>query len=267
MTALPVDWFEVLDVDPEDVARVGHSLAEYALEYETPDPTQFEEGVVERELMLATTLADAATLLVLIDQGVASEILARGARLYERAGAPEAWTLGLASNGFWQPSRDERDGSMAPPPSEPISSLAALYYDQEVELGNLHTPWRAAGALRDNAGLGWSLAGVPASMFEQFVAYARGSRVEAMAGALDRIVERADEPIRFAQELDRWRWQRFLADVPLIDLELVALGHVASRVDGGLIEQVRNRDLSPARVALLVGMRLSEAPPPRDHLG
>lgn len=267
MTAIPLDWFEVLEVDPEDVARVGYSLAEYALEFEAPDPTQSEEATVERELMLATTLTDAATLLVLIDQGVASELLAQGATLYERAGAPEAWTLGLACNGSWQPSRDRRDGWPVPPPSDPISSLAALYYDQEVQLGNPRTPWRAASGLRDNAGLGWSLAGVPTSMFAQFVAYAREHQLEGMVRVLDRIVERADELIRFAQELDSWRWRKFLADVPLIDPEMLALGCVASRVDDSLVEQVQNHDLSPARVALLVGMSISAEPPPESHLG
>jgi hypothetical protein len=276
VTVIPLDWFEVLEVDPEDVARVGYSLAEYASEFETPDLTQSEEITAERELMWATTLTDAATLLVLIDQGVASELLAQGATLYERAGAPEAWTLGLACNGSWQPStmpdpalvreRNRRGGwPPLPPPSDPISSLAALYYDQEVQLGRSRTPWRAASALGDNPGLGWSLAGVPASMFAQFVAYARQGQLGDTVRLLDRIVERADETIRFAQELDSWRWQRFLADVPLVDPETLALGCVASRVDRSLVEQVLNRDLSPARIALLIGMSIGANPPREGH--
>ena len=267
MTAIPLDWFEVLEVDPEDVARVGYSLAEYAREFEAPDPEQPGEVTVERVLLLATTLTDAATLLVVIDQGLASDLLAQGATLYESVGAPEAWTLGLASNGSWRPSRSRRNRWPFPRPSEAISSLAALYYDQEVRLGNPRSPWRAASAFREKAGLGWSLAGVPASMFAEFVAHARERNFEGMVRLLDRIVERVNESIRFAQELDSGHWRKFLADVPLIDLEIVALGCVAARVDDNLVDQVRDQELSPARVALLVSMGISADPSPERHFG
>ncbi|WP_435769898.1 hypothetical protein [Nocardioides sp. SYSU DS0651] len=255
MTAAPATWFDALQVDPDDVARVGYSLLEYADDHETPRLAQ-DESTVEGQLMLATTITEAASMLVLLDPAVAVDGLVRAANLYAVVGAPEAWVVGMACGGAWRPPLGGRDAARIDRPSDAMSALAALNaHLEEVDRGRPGV-WESAYAFGDNPALGWTATGVPAGMFAEFARRVRQADLERAAGAMDAIIERADEILRTVQETDQRRWQRLSADVSLIDPELLALGCVASRVDSDFVGQVEARDLSPARVAVLAGTRL-----------
>lgn len=198
MTDAPPGWFDALRVDPDDVARVGYSLAEYALEHEGDAAVSEEErgDLVELRLMRAATLADAASLLVLVDVDAALRLFAESAALLERMDAPEVWTLGLACRGVWEPSESvARRGGLARP-SDGIASLAALFYQQESERGNPHSGWEWASGFGDNPSHGWTATGVPARLLADFARRARDHDVDGTLEALDRVVRRADETIQ-----------------------------------------------------------------------
>jgi hypothetical protein len=254
-----MSWFEALGVDRDDVARVGYNLAAYAREHEVDEPDRPDEGepVLERRLMRATTLLDAASLLVLINAFEAGRLLRESASLFEQADAPEAWTVGLACWGAWQPSPSSARPQGPARPTDAIASLAALFYDQELERGDPNSAWQVARSFGDNPSIGYTVTGIPARLFREFADHARRNDLLGALDSLEQIIRRADETIRDVQQEDNYHWRRFVAEVPLLDPVLLALAGVAARVDG-LVDEMHDSPLTPARVTILSGARIGE---------
>ncbi|MXG92052.1 hypothetical protein [Nocardioides flavescens] len=264
MSETPTDWFRALGVDAQAVGQVGFSLAAYADDFESPRAER-ADATDEDRLMLATTLTDAATLLAVVEPTAASERLAQAAAFFEAAAAPEAWVVGMASGGVWEPRQVQEGGSTIGPPSPAMSSLIRAYALQELVRENSRSGWDAGLQFNDGPSAGWTALGAPARAVSAFAVAASEGMIAEAAAALDRVIELSDETVRAAQVYDTWRWERFVSSVPLIDPELLAIGVVAARTDADLVTRMQGTDPTPARVAVLAGMRLAvDQEPPSD---
>jgi len=234
---------EALRLEPEDVARVGFALRQYADDHESQETASTQDDWLAR----GHTLADAAGLLVFVDRFAAAQCLSLAAVAFEHADNSFAWTCEVAGAGAWNPERPVSS-------PDPVDVLlgTAFYRVSDRPHGGYEF---ATLGLDDAAGI--SAIGVPLRVLSTLADAAGERDADVLRTSVGAVIERADEVLELAMA-DDWHWRRLVGNVRPAEPELIAAGVVARFADHDAGGWIRDRRPSPARGAVHAGVELAD---------